>query len=162
MPEKAAAAEGASACNFLFSGAHSKTGDYYANYHLEGCGWGAEDYDVDRCNIVSHATKHELSGGSTGWPFRSFVAAETDELVGLSLQAWEPLFESMQSVLGPELFVVLRGEDWRESQAAADVTPTVNNEGKVLVWACGQPRAVEPPRPRSLQLDCAPCGVSTG
>jgi N-methylhydantoinase B len=45
MRDKVAAAEGASACNFLFGGLHPKTGDYYANYHLEGCGWGAKDYD---------------------------------------------------------------------------------------------------------------------
>ena len=24
---------------------HPKTGDYYANYHLEGGGWGATSYD---------------------------------------------------------------------------------------------------------------------
>jgi N-methylhydantoinase B/oxoprolinase/acetone carboxylase alpha subunit len=45
MRDKVAAAEGASACNFLFGGVHPKTGDYFANYHLEGCGWGAKDYD---------------------------------------------------------------------------------------------------------------------
>ena len=45
MREKVAAAEGASACNFLFGGVHPRTGDYFANYHLEGCGWGAKDYD---------------------------------------------------------------------------------------------------------------------
>jgi N-methylhydantoinase B len=45
MRDRVAAAEGASACNFLFGGLHPKTGDYYANYHLEGCGWGAKDYD---------------------------------------------------------------------------------------------------------------------
>lgn len=41
LPNRAAAAEGGTACNFLFGGIHPKTGDYYANYHLEGCGWGA-------------------------------------------------------------------------------------------------------------------------
>jgi len=45
MREHVAAAEGASACNFLFGGIHPDTGEYYANYHLEGCGWGAKDYD---------------------------------------------------------------------------------------------------------------------
>ena len=45
MREQVAAAEGASACNFLFGGIHPDTGEYYANYHLEGCGWGAKDYD---------------------------------------------------------------------------------------------------------------------
>ena len=42
MREKVAAAEGASACNFLFGGVHPKTGEFYANYHLEGCGWGGQ------------------------------------------------------------------------------------------------------------------------
>ena len=41
LPHRAAAAEGGTACNFLFGGTHPKTGDYYANYHLEGGGWGA-------------------------------------------------------------------------------------------------------------------------
>src|SRR5918999_206399 len=45
MRDRVAAAEGASACNFLFGGVHPKTGDFYANYPLEGCGWGAKDYD---------------------------------------------------------------------------------------------------------------------
>ena len=41
IPERAAAAEGASGCNFLFAGVHPDTGEYYTNYHLDGCGWGA-------------------------------------------------------------------------------------------------------------------------
>jgi N-methylhydantoinase B len=40
MPERVAAAAGGTACNFLFGGNHPDTGEYYANYHLEGCGWG--------------------------------------------------------------------------------------------------------------------------
>jgi GNAT superfamily N-acetyltransferase len=59
---------------------------------------------------------------------RSFAAADTDEVVALGLRAWEPVFRSMQSVLGSELFVALRGEDWREGQAA-DVKKTISNEG---------------------------------
>jgi 5-oxoprolinase (ATP-hydrolysing)/N-methylhydantoinase B len=45
LREKVSAAQGASCCNFLFGGVHPKTGEFYANYHLEGCGWGAKDYD---------------------------------------------------------------------------------------------------------------------
>ncbi|HEX2071979.1 MAG TPA: hydantoinase B/oxoprolinase family protein [Thermoleophilaceae bacterium] len=45
LPDRVAAAEGASCCNFLFGGNHPKTGEYFANYHLEGCGWGAKSYD---------------------------------------------------------------------------------------------------------------------
>jgi N-methylhydantoinase B/oxoprolinase/acetone carboxylase alpha subunit len=41
LPERAAAAEGASACNFLFGGFHPESGEYYTNYHIDGSGWGA-------------------------------------------------------------------------------------------------------------------------
>lgn len=40
MPDRVAAAAGGTACNFLFGGVDPETGEYYANYHLEGCGWG--------------------------------------------------------------------------------------------------------------------------
>ena len=52
LPERVAAAEGGTACNFLFGGVHPKTGDYYANYHLEGGGWGAKSYDDGNDAIV--------------------------------------------------------------------------------------------------------------
>lgn len=44
IPERTAAAEGASACNFLFGGFHPETGEYYTNYHIDGSGWGATAY----------------------------------------------------------------------------------------------------------------------
>jgi N-methylhydantoinase B len=40
IPDRVAAAEGATACNFLFAGVHPETGEYYTNYHIEGSGWG--------------------------------------------------------------------------------------------------------------------------
>ena len=52
LPDRVAAAEGGSACNFLFGGIHPKTGDYYANYHLEGGGWGAKSYDDGNDAII--------------------------------------------------------------------------------------------------------------
>jgi N-methylhydantoinase B/oxoprolinase/acetone carboxylase alpha subunit len=46
VPERVAAAEGASSCNFLFGGVHPEYGDYYTNYHIEGSGWGGTiDHD---------------------------------------------------------------------------------------------------------------------
>ena len=41
VPERAAASDGASGCNFLFGGIHPDTGEFYANYHFENVGWGA-------------------------------------------------------------------------------------------------------------------------
>jgi GNAT superfamily N-acetyltransferase len=66
--------------------------------------------------------------GGVVFRVRSFTVADIDELVALALRAWEPVFESMRSVLGSELFVALRGEDWREGQAA-DVKTTISDEG---------------------------------
>lgn len=40
IPDRVAAAEGGTACNFLFGGVSPETGSYYTNYHLEGSGWG--------------------------------------------------------------------------------------------------------------------------
>jgi N-methylhydantoinase B/oxoprolinase/acetone carboxylase alpha subunit len=52
LPDRVAAAEGGTACNFLFGGVHPKTGDYYANYHLEGSGWGATARDDGNDAII--------------------------------------------------------------------------------------------------------------
>ena len=52
LPDRVAAAEGGTACNFLFGGVHPKTGEYYANYHLEGGGWGAKSYDDGNDAII--------------------------------------------------------------------------------------------------------------
>jgi N-methylhydantoinase B/oxoprolinase/acetone carboxylase alpha subunit len=41
VPNRAAAADGATGCNFLFGGVHPDTGEFYANYHFENVGWGA-------------------------------------------------------------------------------------------------------------------------
>ena len=79
MREKVAAAEGASACNFLFGGVHPKTGDYYANYHLEGCGWGAKDYDDGNdCTIV-------VNGNCRNTPVEIFETRYPLETVEYSL-----------------------------------------------------------------------------
>jgi len=52
LPERAAAAEGASACNFLFGGFHPESGEYYTNYHIDGSGWGATAYH-DGNNVLT-------------------------------------------------------------------------------------------------------------
>ena len=62
-----------------------------------------------------------------GFEIRSYVAADADDLVALALRAWEPVFDSLRTALGSELFVALRGEDWREAQAA-DVQKTMEAE----------------------------------
>jgi N-methylhydantoinase B/oxoprolinase/acetone carboxylase alpha subunit len=40
VPERTAAAEGATSFNLLMGGVHPQTGEYYTNYHIDGSGWG--------------------------------------------------------------------------------------------------------------------------
>ncbi len=44
VPERVAAAEGGTSCNFLFGGVHPDTNQYYVNYHFEGGGWGGRAF----------------------------------------------------------------------------------------------------------------------
>jgi GNAT superfamily N-acetyltransferase len=39
-----------------------------------------------------------------------------DAVVALALRAWEPVYASVNGVLGPELALALHGEDWRDHQ----------------------------------------------
>jgi hypothetical protein len=43
---------------------------------------------------------------------REFEPSDEEHVVGLSLRALEPVFAAREEMLGPELFVRLRG-DWR-------------------------------------------------
>ncbi|MCL5961579.1 MAG: hydantoinase B/oxoprolinase family protein, partial [Chloroflexi bacterium] len=40
IPDKVAASDGGTACNFLIGGFHPETGEPYVEYHIEGIGWG--------------------------------------------------------------------------------------------------------------------------
>ena len=43
IPYRVQAAEGGTACNFLFGGHHPETGVYYSDYHFEAGGWGGQN-----------------------------------------------------------------------------------------------------------------------
>jgi ribosomal protein S18 acetylase RimI-like enzyme len=47
---------------------------------------------------------------------RSFVESDIEQIVELSLLAWEPAFESMEKVLGSRIFNLI-WPDWRKNQA---------------------------------------------
>jgi ribosomal protein S18 acetylase RimI-like enzyme len=51
-----------------------------------------------------------------GARIRPFVDSDLDEIVELSLLAWEPVFESFEKVLGASIFPILY-PDWRKTQA---------------------------------------------
>jgi N-methylhydantoinase B len=77
VPERAAAADGASGCNFLFGGVHPETGDFYANYHFENVGWGAAaDHDGNdaQCAPLAISRNVPVEVFETRYPFltRSF------------------------------------------------------------------------------------------
>lgn len=72
VPERAAAAEGATACNFLFGGIHPETGEYYTNYHFEGCGWGgtvAHDGNSVMCPVNGNCRNTPIEVFETKYPF---------------------------------------------------------------------------------------------
>jgi N-methylhydantoinase B len=44
LPGRAPASSGGTGCNFLFGGTHPASGEPYANYHFDGCGWGGRPF----------------------------------------------------------------------------------------------------------------------
>ena len=72
VPERVAAAAGASACNFLFGGIHPNTGQYYANYHIDGCGWGGKatgDGNHTQCPINGNCRNTPVEVFETRYPW---------------------------------------------------------------------------------------------
>ncbi len=72
IPDRTAAAEGATACNFLFGGLHPETGEYYTNYHFEGCGWGAttaHDGNSVMCPVNGNCRNTPIEVFETKYPF---------------------------------------------------------------------------------------------
>jgi GNAT superfamily N-acetyltransferase len=63
---------------------------------------------------------------------RAFEEADLEAVVEFSLRAWEPVFASIRSVLGDEVFLRLHPE-WQESQAEAVRSSCTNPERDVFV-----------------------------
>ena len=59
---------------------------------------------------------------------RPYTDQDLDPIVTLSLLAWEPVFQSFEKVLGPEIYPIIY-PDWRESQAEG-VADVVKDGGK--------------------------------
>jgi len=74
MPEKVMAAEGATACNFLFGGVDPKTQEPYAHYHFEASGWGGRaggDGESARNHIHGNCRNTPVEVFETRFPFRT-------------------------------------------------------------------------------------------
>jgi N-methylhydantoinase B/oxoprolinase/acetone carboxylase alpha subunit len=72
VPDRVAAAAGGSSCNFLFGGRHPLTGEFYANYHIEGSGWGATrggDGNHTQCPINGNCRNTPVEVFETRYPW---------------------------------------------------------------------------------------------
>jgi ribosomal protein S18 acetylase RimI-like enzyme len=64
---------------------------------------------------------------------RPFQESDLDAIVELSLRAWEPVFESLRTVLGEGIFARLHEPDWRTVQAEAVQSSCMSDELDVFV-----------------------------
>jgi N-methylhydantoinase B len=72
VPDRVAASAGGSSCNFLFGGKHPMTGEFYANYHIEGSGWGATlngDGNHTQCPINGNCRNTPVEVFETRYPW---------------------------------------------------------------------------------------------
>ena len=72
VPDRVAASTGGSSCNFLFGGFDPDRGQYYANYHIEGCGWGAKtngDGNPVQCPINGNCRNTPVEVFETRYPW---------------------------------------------------------------------------------------------
>ena len=65
---------------------------------------------------------------------------DIDDVVQLSLAAWEPVFGSFRQVLGPAIYALLY-PDWRESQAQG-VGRVCRDDERYTVWVAEENGAV--------------------
>jgi GNAT superfamily N-acetyltransferase len=68
---------------------------------------------------------------------RPLRESDLDAIVELSLRAWEPVFESLRSVLGDAIFARLHQPDWRTVQAEAVRSSCTSEERDVFVAVAG-------------------------
>lgn len=72
------------------------------------------------------------------YQIRSYVDGDIDDIVELSLLAWEPIFQSFREILGPKIYSILY-PDWRKSQREGVETVCRDKEKyNTLVAQCGQ------------------------
>lgn len=59
---------------------------------------------------------------------REYVADDEAAVLALVLRAWEPVYSSVNGVLGTELALLLHGADWRDHQTA-EVREALGSDG---------------------------------
>lgn len=63
---------------------------------------------------------------------RAYAPDDLDEIVKLSILAWEPVFVAWQAILGPELYPIAIYPDWRQGQAG--VVERICGDEKNFTW----------------------------
>lgn len=87
---------------------------------------------------LAHAGRHSSPSGYGGdvtedpIEIRAFEEEDLEAVVEFSLRAWEPIFTSVRSVLGDEVFLRLHPE-WQESQAEAVRSSCTNPDRDVFI-----------------------------
>jgi 5-oxoprolinase (ATP-hydrolysing)/N-methylhydantoinase B len=74
LPERVAAADGATGCNFIFGGIDADSGEPYANYHFENVGWGAaaeHDGNDAQCAPLAVSRNVPVEVFDTRYPLRT-------------------------------------------------------------------------------------------
>ena len=66
-------------------------------------------------------------------PYEDF---KLDAIVRLSLRAWQPVFESLQAAMGPDVFRAFYRDDWRAAQRSA--VESVCADKDVDVWVASE------------------------
>jgi hypothetical protein len=69
-------------------------------------------------------------------PIREYRESDHESVIELSLRAWEPVFASVNAVLGEVLARRVHGEDWREHQAR-QVSEVLRASSR-HVWVAGE------------------------
>ncbi len=108
IPERTAAAEGASACNFLFGGIHPETGEYYTNYHFEGCGWGAtvtHDGNSVMCPVNGNCRNTPVEVFETKYPFLTLEYSMRKDSGGAGMHRGGLGSKRRLRVMAPEITV---------------------------------------------------------
>src|SRR5467141_1330340 len=67
-----------------------------------------------------------------GTVIREYLTDDLEAVVGLSIDAWAPVFASIREVLGSELFERLHGYDWHQYQQQA--VEHVLRDASMHVW----------------------------
>jgi ribosomal protein S18 acetylase RimI-like enzyme len=65
-----------------------------------------------------------------------YDGSRLDAIVRLSLRAWQPVFESLRSAMGPAVFRAFYRDDWRAAQRRA--VASVCSDADIHVWVASE------------------------